>query len=490
MIRILLFLFISLSWMFPAPCCADAIAPLTNMFTPDTMVSSTIVMVVIILIEAFLLNKWVKEVRFKVCLWRSFLANMASSAAGSVVLNLYQMADPVRYQLLNTFSLLLPMFLLTLLVETPILAYLFRREVKSWFRIIQVSFGINLFSYLAFIVIEAVMIFGTFWFGGLEDRLNAWEWSDKWVLNGQSGSIYMFESEGMKSNIKEYNWKTGIWNILKEIHLEVSNQSWDIQGNLLAGYISKTGKWDEKEPLTLWDLDTSKMNCQLKGNFTCVSISPDRKYLAASEYKHWAAVRKDDKTVYVLGDTCVLAIYDTRTGVIEKKVPRMALSEGLAWSNDSKTLYFPSLQDETWFEKSPEDYKASSTQGRSYTKKNKYPINIYSFDLSSSTVKPVAQGLYPWVVSMTGDLCFLRENALYDNQIWSKNLQTDQEKLLFDHYPNSEFALSPDGHRLLLALPKYAAMGEQSFLAVVDADHTDKRAIIDPVIFFGFKWTK
>jgi hypothetical protein len=460
------------------------------MFTPDTMVSSVIITIVIILIEAFLLHKWVKTVRFNVCLWRSFLANMSSSAAGSIVLYLYQMADPIRYQLLNTFSLLLPMFILTLVVETPILAYLFRREVKGWFRIIRISFGINFISYLAFIVMEAVLIFGAFWYGGLEDRLNARKWSDKSVLKDQTGSIYALEFEGMKSTVKEYSWITGNWDTLKEIHLGVSNRSWDIQGNLLAGYLSKTGQWDEKLPLTLWNLDASKVTCQLKGNFTCVSISPDRKHLATCEYKHWAAVPKDDKTVYVLGDTCVLAINDTRTGVLEMRVPRMALSEGLAWSNDSKTLYFPSLQDETWFEKSPEDYHASSTQGRAYTKKNKYPINIYAFDLSNRTVKPIAQGLYPCVVSMTGEIGFIRENALYDNQIWLRNLQTGQERLLFDHYPNSEFALSSDGHRLLLALPKYAAMGEQSFLAVVDADHTDKRDIINPSMLFDFKWTR
>ena len=149
-------------FFFPDICRADAINPLINLFTPDTAIPALIITAVIIFIEALLLRWWIKPVSFRVSLWRSAIINFASSAAGSVVMLLF-FKDELSW---GRASLVVPMFVLTLITETPLLKVLYRAQGLSWFRSARISLGINLVSYLFIFISQIILILAYFYYSG------------------------------------------------------------------------------------------------------------------------------------------------------------------------------------------------------------------------------------------------------------------------------------------------------------------------------------
>lgn len=137
---------------------ADAIAPMTNLFTSDTAPSAAIVLVIIIFVEAYFLRRLVKTVSYKTSLWRSTLINLLSSAVGSFAYFVDYASKPDYNFMPTDFKILIPLFLLTLIVETPLLVFLYRKEVSGWWRITMISVKINLASYLSIFLLEIVYV--------------------------------------------------------------------------------------------------------------------------------------------------------------------------------------------------------------------------------------------------------------------------------------------------------------------------------------------
>ena len=169
----------------PATCHADAISPLINLFTPETAVPTSIITTVIILVEAILLRRWVKTVPFKTSLLQSLLMNLASSAAGSVIILLFFKEKMA----LDMFGLFIPMFILTLIVETPILRYLYRHDEVEWPRAMKLSFSLNLVSYCIVFVLQFGFIFAWLGYAGFEDKKTPKESNDLSLLKGETGKI-------------------------------------------------------------------------------------------------------------------------------------------------------------------------------------------------------------------------------------------------------------------------------------------------------------
>jgi len=144
----------------PNICHADSMIPLINIFTPDTSILSSVLTFVIILVEAFLLWAWIEPVSFRLSLWRSALINVTSSAVGSVIALLFFRDKLQEWDILG-WDLVIPMFILTLVVETPLLKILYRKLDNgfSWFRAIKISLGINFYSYLIIYIIQFLLFF-------------------------------------------------------------------------------------------------------------------------------------------------------------------------------------------------------------------------------------------------------------------------------------------------------------------------------------------
>ena len=140
------FIFCASFLLPPCLCSADAIAPLTNIFKPNSNFEAALALIIIVFTEAFLLWKLVKGVSFKTSLWRSAIINVSSSAAGSLAYFIYDLGDPEYFYFYTpkNFSIFIPLYLLTLVIETPLLIWLYRKEIDNWWRIIKVSVVINL----------------------------------------------------------------------------------------------------------------------------------------------------------------------------------------------------------------------------------------------------------------------------------------------------------------------------------------------------------
>jgi hypothetical protein len=140
---------------------ADGIEPLVNILYPDTALPTILITIIIIFIEAILLKHWIKSVSFKTNLWRSMVINFSSSFVGSFVMFFHRL----KHQLFEKpwehydsfFSFALVMFLITIAVETPILIFLYRKEVKSRLKMFMISLGINSTSYLAVLILTVAL---------------------------------------------------------------------------------------------------------------------------------------------------------------------------------------------------------------------------------------------------------------------------------------------------------------------------------------------
>jgi hypothetical protein len=141
----------------PAVCWADAINPITNLFTRDNAIPASILTILIIVIEAVFLRWWVKpKLGFFSHLSRSTVINLFSSAAGSIMVAIFYHDYPVW----KLSSLFIPMFFLTLAIETPALKLLYRRNGLSWFGVSKISVGINLISYVFVFIFQFLLLFG------------------------------------------------------------------------------------------------------------------------------------------------------------------------------------------------------------------------------------------------------------------------------------------------------------------------------------------
>jgi hypothetical protein len=142
--------------LFPHQSYADGISPILNLFTRETLLPASVITLVIILVEALLLRWRIPEIKFKNHLWRSSTINIASSATGSFVVLIM---NRNHYFIWESFSLILPLFLITLITETPLLKALYKKVNINWSRAIKLSIGINTASYLAVFLLEFGFLF-------------------------------------------------------------------------------------------------------------------------------------------------------------------------------------------------------------------------------------------------------------------------------------------------------------------------------------------
>lgn len=470
----------------PGICHADAINPLINIFTPETAVSSSVLTVFIILIEAILLRKWIKSVSFSVNLWRSAIINFASSAAGSVVVLLF-FRDKLFW---GMSSLFIPMFILTIITETPLLKVLYRRESLNWLRSIKISFGINLVSYVLVFVFQFSLIFAYFGYAGYADKQTIKKWNDISLLDNEAGYIYTidYDSTGKysKNIIKMYDLETKRWTTIDPRgERGIDPIVWDMRNGVLACII-QTEDW-ENRPLSIFNPSSSTPIVQLNGKFSEIRIAPDLKKIAALEYIKEAVAPKDKQSYFMLGSACRLKIYAINSGKLLYEAPHWALTEGLCWDKDSKTVFFTSLRNEKLFENSS-DNLPSHSYGRGYAKQGQFPIDIFAFDLGSNSVRAITEGRDPRIISTSNELTFLREKGMYENELWRVDLRTGKSSLVLGEVRGYHHEVSPSGAKYLIPVPHKQPLGDSSFLTVTNPIDVNRRFILQASTHYDFRW--
>ena len=257
------FLVVAYIIFFPHESQADAINPIFNLFTPETVVPASILTVLIILVEALLLWRWIKPISFRFSLWRATIINIISSAAGSIVAGLF-----LKEQMIwGMMGLYIPMFFLTLATETPALKFLYRQEGFNWARSIKVSFGINFISYLFVFIAQFGLIFAYLGYAGFADKQTIKKWNDVSLLEGETGFIYTVKYEPTEKFTKyvfnRYDVENKRWEIVDPgFERGIYPTVWDIKGNIIACII-ETGDWKNR-PITVLNATTfSKLQTSL-----------------------------------------------------------------------------------------------------------------------------------------------------------------------------------------------------------------------------------
>lgn len=145
--------------IFPDQSCADGISPILNLFSSETVFPASVITIIIIVFEAILLRWRIPEITFKKHLWRSTIINIASSAAGSIII---LAVSRHHYFIWESFALILPLYLITLITETPLLKAIYKKTNITWPRAIRLSIGINTASYILVFLLEFSFLFAFF----------------------------------------------------------------------------------------------------------------------------------------------------------------------------------------------------------------------------------------------------------------------------------------------------------------------------------------
>ncbi len=470
----------------PAICHADAINPLINIFTPDTAISSSVLTVLIILIEAILLRKWIKQVSFRISLSRSAIINVASSAAGSIAVLIF-FRDKPSWEISGLF---IPMFILTLATEAPLLKALYRDERLNWVSSAKISFGINLISYAFVFIAQFGLIFAYFGYAGIADKQTLKKWTDISLLNKESGYIYTidYDSTGkyLKNILKKYDVEAKEWTTIDpKGERGIDPIVWDVRNGILACII-QTEDW-ENRPLSIFKTPSYAPIVQLSGKFREVRISPDLNKIAALEYVKETVAPKDEKNYFMLGSACGVKIYDIRSGRLLYEAPRLALAEGLCWDKDSKRIFFTSLRDGKLFENSSDNLPPHSF-GRGYAKPGQCPIDIFAFDLRTNSVRAITEGRDPRMIPSSNEITFLKEKGMYESELWRFDLDTGKSSIDIKEVIGYHHDVSPTGLKYLIPVPHKRPLGNSSFLTVTSPTDLNHRHILQVSSHYDFRW--
>jgi len=471
--------------LFPHESQADAINPIFNLFTPDTVVPASILTVLIIFVESLLLWRWTKPISFRLSLWRASIINIISSAAGSIVAWLFFKEQMIW----GMMGLYIPMFFLTLATETPALKFLYRKEGFNWARSIKISFGINFISYLFVFIAQFGLIFAYLGYAGFADKQTIKKWNDASLLEGETGYIYTVKyapSENFTKYVfNRYDVENKKWEIVdlgfgKGVYPTV----WDVKANLIACII-ETGDWKNR-PITVIDATTISKIAQIDGNFREVRISPDLTNLAVLEYVREINAPRDDESSFMLGSGCKLKIYDIKTGTLLYEAPRLALDDGLSWTSNTNII-FSSLRDVALLQNTDVETHGH-TYGRSYAKVGQFPVDLFVYDQISNSVRSLIEGQDPQFIPSKNEISFFRVSGFYNRDLWQGNTELTNPRLVLSDIRGNEVAISPSGRKYLILVPHKQPLGSSYFLTLVDPNNSEKRFIVEPNSHYGFRW--
>jgi hypothetical protein len=142
--------------LFPDKSYADSISPILNLFSSETVFPASVITLIIIVFEALFLRWRIPEITFKNHLWRSLIINIASSTTGSIII---LAVSRNHYFIWESFSLIFPLYFITLITETPLLKALYKKVNITWLRAIKLSISVNAASYFVVLLLEFCLLF-------------------------------------------------------------------------------------------------------------------------------------------------------------------------------------------------------------------------------------------------------------------------------------------------------------------------------------------
>lgn len=460
---------------------ANAIVPLINIFTPQTMLPASILTVIIILIEMYILRRWAKNIRLIQHLKYSTLNNLMSSFVGSVFVWVYMMEKPL-WEIMVMYPI---MFIVTLLVETPLLKKEYPDKLKTWRDAIERSLSLHLGSYILIFLFQPIFFIIWGYYGNYMDENAIKNWTNTSVLKYESGEVYMIKSS-YENNNRQY-----------ELY------KYDIKSKTKSK-ISIDLKMDDRK--TIWDIKDKefvytgigdfiyRVNMQTKQNISQfkiyksieqIRISPDKKMIAILEYEREVKVKKDEYSYYRLGSACKLKLYNLESGKLLKEVPRLALNTAIVWGDTSEYIYFVSQKNKDDFFQNEVLKNITHFYGRGYIKDGSYAREIFKYSLLDNRVSPLINA-EQIVGIMKNQLFFIKNESLKKldiNRLVSSTIYQDG----FNSY---SYALSPTGKNILMLIRHKSLMSHSDFLSIQNIKDRNKKVLLDKDYNGEFRWVK
>lgn len=477
---ILPFLILILILFYLVECRADGIIPVSNFFTPEIALQSTIFILAIIFFEAFLLRQFIRQVNFKTNLWRSLFLNLASSGFASLLL-LFQR---IKYEFIwDSYPLVLSLFLITLGTEASLMHILYIRNRLGWKRILRLTVGINILSYVMVFFLQVALIVFYIFYGSFADMLNELKWRNSSLLKNESGWIYCSVYDGGGFSLKRFDVIKEEWEPLNINFPRINLEGWDVGGDLFA-YLSRKYTHPEAGDLKVLKISQGSLVMNVKGSFSQVKISPDLQKIAILERIGSAVAYRDSNSYYNLGDKCRLKIIKIPTGNIVVESSRMAINYGLCWSSDSSQVIFVSFQNEELFYPSEEDMRVDKFYTWDFRNTDQFSRHLYSLTLSNKKVQYITEGIDPELIAKSGKISFLQNGKLCQLDLASGKV----EVIISNFALRRGHDISPTGTKVLTEFLRKERFKGGGYLAVVNIKDPKQRFIINKELSSSYVW--
>lgn len=475
-----------LTLVVPSICQANAIVPLSNVFMSGTFVPATILLLLVIVIETFLIRRWIKEVKFTTTVFRVTLFNVASSAVGSIILWAYNQSQQIDFP--GAMDLFIPMFFVSVIAEWPLLKWFYRSTGLTWKRTSSYALYFNFISYIFVFVAQFALAIAYLSYSGSLDNKTAQKWTEQSLLEGESG--YIFYTDNVKSEnrsreiLKRFNVGDGTTESYDPGGFGIE-RSWDAKGNVFVCDI-RTDNWEDKQK-SVFSIPDVKLITTIDTDARYIRISPDLKKVAALEWQHEVEAPRDEVSHFMIGSACRLKIFSTETGELLQEAQMKVLKDGLVWTSDSQGLIYTTLRDTSLY-----DFRSTTGTGMglAYAEKGRFPKDLHLYDLNTSSTNRITEGRDPRLVTATNELSFIRENEDRGYDIVRRNMKTGKEQVGYRDLSGRYHAWSPSGNKLLALIPQRNPMMHSNFLTVIDPKVTDDdhKYIVDSSHRGDFRW--
>jgi hypothetical protein len=486
------YLYLVLLLLIPTAAFADGVSPILNFFHKDTWLPASIVTLVIILVESGLLRWRIKSLRFTSTLWRCCILNVASSATGSVLLLAFSRDS---FFMWDTMSLVLPLFLITLATEIPLLHVLFKTVPLSWKRASVLGCGINIASYAAVFVLEIGLLFGWLSYAGHLDKKELEQWKNPALLEQASGQIYATESAGSRHGLRVCIPPSSQWTTLTNCP-SLDPNKWDVQGSTCAFVQWGTGDWkdrtlivsrlpDFQTILTLPPAIFSEAQFDNWQGVTDVSVSPDEKSVAILFRYTDAVAPKDSSSYFDLGSKCKLIVIDIASGQETARAKRWASDSGLCWFSDSRRVLFPSFDDVALYLTTKAEVHGRTSYGIGYARDDRFKRGLYVFDVGTGSTTRFADGYDPSLAVETGTILVRDQNGilLLDS---SANIQA---RIGAARVGFHGAVVSPSGDMILAEIQRHVPFYAGGRLVLFHKNNPDIRHVLDDGFSYRVDWT-
>jgi len=456
----------------PSICYANAIAPFIPIFSSATYVMAAIVLVFIILFEAFIIKLFDRKRSFIKCMQVSSIINISSSIAGS----LFVLVIRGDIQMWYLRDVTLPAFIITLMVEGPLLYALFKGRISSG-RTVMIDMVMNIASYALLLIVLPILFVMTlsFW-GGIDNKNKLRDWSDEQVFTNEQGYIYTIKhKESNPYTIERYDVQNKEWKAVDVICNGIT--PFDVSDNLL---VCRTEN-DNLYGFTLYNTTDAQQVLSLNGKFPNVKISPSGKLIALLEDEGLVCEQKDEGSYYVFGKKTTLRVLDLFTGETIFEYPEVILDDGLAWSPDSNKLAFVSFRDKSLFIPTKEEMKG----GTSYGRPDFHPKYVYVYDLKEKKTQELIEGTHPQFDAKGSSVLINKDKAAVAFYLESKKSEIIASN---NNTGRSKYVWSPTNESLLVKIMKMDFF-ESTFLVVMNAKNPDKKFIISEDLIYSYDWS-